>query len=266
MEDIRVYLRQGDITFSKRFIETLRDIDITPTRRNKFMRSGIIINHGNSTPIEVGKKVKKLYILNQPSAIKFCANKITNYEALDAFYPPTYDIHDIHDKTDSIFPLLAKPIKGHHGYGIIKLNSYSEFDKLENRSSYIYQELIDIKHEFRFNILDRNIYQISRKNKLEDITENGGMMFEYTSLGGLDTKAVSQKMFDYVYNVIGKFHEVVGTNLAHYVIDIMKSIDGKYYLTELNSACGLGPYTVGKLDEAISEKYLNTRLEKYRVR
>ena len=53
--------------------------------------------------------------------------------------------------------------------------------------------------------------------------------------------------------------------MCHYTIDVMKGVDNNYYLTEMNSACGLGQYTTSKLIDILTSKYYNGELEKYRV-
>jgi len=262
MPTLKLYLKQSNITFSRNFINVMRSYGFILTRKNRFLRNGILLNHGSSEQIEFGRKVNRFYILNNPSYIHYCSNKMDNYKILSSYYPKT---------TTSIeyinhLPIIAKPINGHHGYGIKILYTPSEvreFDRL-HPSGYIYQNLVKIRHEYRFNIFDRHIYQISRRECSSERTPEGGYVFYYTSLGR--DAGISDKFYDFVYNVISDFHNAIGNNLCHYSIDVMKGIDNKYYLTEMNSACGLGNYTVDKLLKEINASLSNDRLEKYRVR
>lgn len=258
----RLYIRQADIVFSKDFVDRVRGYDVVMTRRNHFNRNGVIINHGNRKSITVGKKANNLYIINKPEAIQNCSNKLVNCKMLKDYYPKLYSsVNDIDN-----YPVIVKPINGHHGYGIEVFDNeedISSFFDNHSISKYIIQQFIDIKHEYRFNIIDRNVYQVSHKMRQEGETEGGGFIFSYRSLGK-DAK-ISKEFWKYVYNIIDIFHGHIDDDLGHYCIDIIKGMDKKYYLTELNSACGLGEFTLGKLIEELEEKYANGDLDKYKV-
>jgi glutathione synthase/RimK-type ligase-like ATP-grasp enzyme len=183
------------------------------------------------------------------------------YQILKDYCPPIFsNIEKI-----NTLPIIAKPVNGHHGYGIVTLSTPSqirEFNRLHPHG-YLYQKKITINHEYRFNILDGDIYQISRREKLPTLTPDGGFMFSYQSLG--EDAGLSDKFYEFVNNVIHEVHNHLGDNLCHYTIDVMKGMDKKYYLTELNSACGIGDFTATKLYDLIRYKLLHGQLEKYRV-
>jgi len=262
MNSPNIYLRQGNIVFSQEFVDILRSKEITLTRRNNFTRSCIIINHGNSKPYSIGRNVSKLYFLNHPDAIHYCCNKKHNWNILKDFYPNVYSNSELNG--DINFPIIAKPLNGHHGYGIVVVKDRKQLDSISNKNSYIFQDLIPIKHEFRFNIFDRDVYQVSHRDRHTDTTERGGYIFNYRSLG--EDAKISQKFKDWVKESIRVFHSSVGYDLCHYTIDVMKGEDNEYYLSEINSACGLGDYTLTKLIDVINNKYESGRLENYRVR
>ena len=258
----RLYVRQANIVFSKDFVDRVKEHSVIITRRNHFNRNGVIINHGNGKPITIGKKAKDIYIINKPEAISKCSNKNVNCKILKDYYPKLYDSIDSIDN----YPVIVKPINGHHGYGIEVFDNeedISNFFDTHSIGKYIIQQYIDIKHEYRFNIIDKEVYQTSHKMRQEGETDGGGFIFTYRSLGK-DAK-ISQKFWDYVDNIINDFHEEVGSDLGHYCIDVMKGFDKKYYLTEINSACGLGDFTLGKLIEELDIKYSNGDLDKYKV-
>lgn len=262
-----MYLRQGNIVFSRDFVDTLKDKGVVLTRKNIFKRSGIVINHGNTKPIKKGRKVRELYLLNQPEYIKYCSNKLKNYNILEEFYPhTTEDINDV-DK----FPVLVKPLNGHHGYGIKRIDDMNELSSYFNtvKGKHLIQEYIPIKHEYRFNILDKDVFQVSHKQRIYNDdgtpmkTDKGGMVFSYRSLGS--NAKISDKFWDYINRVILKFHNSVGNHLADYCIDVIKGKDNTYYLSEINSAYGIGHYTSDKLIETINNKYISGELDKYMV-
>jgi len=265
---MRMYLRQGNIVFSRQFVDTLKQNDIILTRKNHFKRNCIIINHGNTTPLTISKKADKVYLLNKPDAIHWCSNKLHNYEILKEYYPET----TTNQSDVQHYPVIAKPLHGHHGYGIKRFNYMRDLKNFLNKvkEKYIIQTFIPIKHEFRFNVINREVFQVSHKQRVYDNngnplkTDNGGMVFSYRSLGS--NAKISSKFWKYINGVIEKFHNTVGYDLADYCIDVIKGEDGKYYLSEMNSAYGIGQYTLEKLIDRIDALYENNHLENYKVR
>ena len=261
MPKLRKYLRQGNITFSRGFIDSVMDIGLIPTRRNHFVGSSLVLNHGNHNPVTINDRALKFYLLNRPEFIYTCSNKVKNHSILSTYYPKTYkDIKKI-DK----YPVILKPIHGHHGYGIKIANTYRELLKiLKNNTNYIIQEYIDVKREYRFNVFDKKIYQVSRKELTNQRTDKGGYVFNWVSLG--NNAGISDKFWNFIYDIIDSYHDYVGNGMCHYCIDIMKGFDNEYYLTEINSAGGLGELTANKLITIMNNKLSNGELEKYRVR
>lgn len=258
---MKKYIRLGNITFSKEFIERMKEFDLLVTRRDKFVKPNVImLNHGNSNNIAFGSKVNNFVLLNHPRSIRFCANKLDTYNALTEYSPQTY----LSKEDVDTFPIIAKRITGYHGYGATVINTPEELQEFNGRG-YLYQKLLNIKYEYRFNVLDGEVYQVSRRAKRNgEMTDKGGYSFSYKSLG--KEAKISDKFWIWVCDVIGKIESEIGNDLAHYALDVIKTEDGKYYVCELNSACGLGDYTLTKLLKAIDKKYNNGDLEKYRVR
>jgi len=264
---MEIYLRKGDIVFSKGFLDVIKESGIIPTRKNFFRKDSLVINHGNSNLIKLGKNVKKFYIINKPELIKFCVNKYKNFELLKEFYPET-NLSPIKVKK---YPVMVKPLNGHHGYGIKKIDNYILLSKYlkQNTNTHLIQEFIPIKHEFRFNVFDREVFQVSHKERIMDgdvpaQTNKGGMVFSYRSLG--DNARISDKFWDYINSVISSFHLKIGNDIGNYCIDVMKSTDNKYYLSEINSAYGIGQFTITKLNNLLLSKLKRGDLEKYRIR
>jgi glutathione synthase/RimK-type ligase-like ATP-grasp enzyme len=259
----RVAFRLADISFSRDFVHTLTNSDVIITRKNFFNRNRFLINHGNHSPITIGRDVDRFYLINKPDHIRFCANKMTSAKFLPRYYPDFYSsVGEIRE-----FPVIAKPLHGYHGIGIRILNNRHELRRFfENHQfgNYIVQDLIPISHEYRVNIFDREIFQISEKIRLEEHQRRGGIEFEWRSLG--EDARMKAKFHTFIDNVINDFHKKVGYNLGSYCFDVMKSGDGDYYLCEINSAYGIGELTLQKLLTKIEEKHARRRLESYRVR
>jgi hypothetical protein len=260
---MKVYLRQPKITFSKDFVNTIKKHGIVLTRGNKFIRNGVMINHGNPKDIKIGRKVNTFYLINKPNYIKYCSNKAKNIDILKKYYPKTFNnVEDIKDKD---FPIIAKPLNGHHGYGIEIFDDITSLSSFVHsiKEPYILQRYIPIKHEYRFNVFDKTIYQVSHKQKLDARTDKGGLLFSYRSLGS--NAGISDKFWNFIDNVIKDFHDVIDINLGDYCIDVIKGQDKEYYLSEINSAYGIGNYTLEKLITIIDNKIRKGELEKYRV-
>ena len=257
-----IILRQSKIVWSKDFINLLKSEGILLTRRNKYGSSSILINHGNTEPIALKDRVRKFYVINNPKSVKYCSNKKLNYDILESFYPDTC----IHPADVREFPVIVKPVNGHHGYGIKICKTREELNRLilNTSTTYVIQKFIPIKHEYRFNILDREIFQVSRKIRQEGSTPQGGFIFMYKSLGA-DAK-VKIKFKRFIQATIDLFHKEVGYDVGSYCIDVIKGTNNKYYLSELNSGYGIGQFTLTKLMNAIKYKYEKGDLEPYKVR
>jgi glutathione synthase/RimK-type ligase-like ATP-grasp enzyme len=253
----RYVFRLGDITFSRDFIRCLRSRGVVSSRRDSFGRSCVMVNHGNSHNITIKPKVKSFYLINNPRYIRYCSNKSTNMNVLEEYYPDTYKYpHQVKS-----YPVVVKSPHGYHGSGVRKANNKRELRRLLTNDSII-EEFIDIKNEYRFNVLDKDIYQISRKNLIEGW--NGRFEFEWVSLG--KDAQLSNRFYRFVEKIIYQFHDNVGSNLGSYAVDVIKGKDGKYYLSEINSAFGIGEFTIDRLLDTLNKKYYRGDLEKYKVR
>jgi glutathione synthase/RimK-type ligase-like ATP-grasp enzyme len=259
----RILFRLADIRFSRDFIDNLSDYGVIISRRNFFNRNGIIVNHGNHTPLRIGKKPSEVYVINEPSAIRYCSNKLESCKILPRYYPDYYNSYrDVKD-----FPVIVKPLHGHHGIGIRVLNSRHElirFFQNHSQDNYVIQDLIPIQKEYRFNIFDREVYQVSEKIKLDEEFRRNGIEFSFRSLG--DNPQISPKFYSFIDGIIKDFHKFIGYRLGSYCLDVLKSTDNDYYLCEINSAYGIGQFTSEHLLDRIKDKYANGKLKYYRVR
>ena len=258
--NIRLLMRMGNITFSKEFVNTIKEFGFVPTRKNHFNASAICINHGNGRQFTLGHNVKKFISLNNPDYISTVSSKKKSYNILEKFYPKTFfNARDV-----NIFPVVAKLTNGHHGYGLAYINNKKDLEKHKG-NAHLFQQKVDCKHEFRFNVLDGEIFQVSHRDKLSDFTEQGGLQFQYMSLKSHGSNMVSNKLQKFVDDVMYTMKEKVGINLPSYCIDVMKDKNGEYFLSELNSGYGIGQHTCRKLSECLEKKYDKGELEKYRL-
>jgi len=264
---LQIYLRLANIVYSRNFIDTVRNSGIRITRRNKFLRNSIVINHGNSKPISFGRKVNRGYILNLPEYIQYSSNKLKTLKLLKEYFPDTC----LKPENVDFKPIIVKPLHGHHGYGIqVFYNKEDLYEFLKHTNEkYIIQRFIPIKHEFRFNVLGDTIFQVSHKERLYDennnpvYTDKGGMVFRYRSLGS--NAKISDKFWNYVYSIVDDINSKLNYKLADYCIDVIKGTDKQYYLSEINSSYGIGTFTINKLLETINDKFRFGELEIYRV-
>lgn len=253
-------MRMGNITFSKDFVNTIREAGFTPTRKNHFNASAICINHGNGRPFTIGKNVKTFISINNPNYISTVSDKKKSYKLLEKFYPKTFfNARDV-----NIYPVVAKLTNGHHGYGLAYINNKKDLERHKG-NAHLFQEKVDCRHEFRFNVLDNEVFQVSHREKLSDFTDNGGLQFKYMSLKAHGSNMVSKQLQKFVSGVMDTMNKRVGNGLASYCIDVMKGKNGKYYLSELNSGYGIGQHTCKKLVECLEKKYDNGELDKYRL-
>lgn len=252
-------IRLGNIPFSKPFYNVCRDRGIKITRKDTFNKNCIILNHGNQVPITISSNVKVCYLLNQPNSIHTCSNKRTNMNILPTFYPKVYKGGDAVE-----FPVVIKTPHGFQGTGVKKAIGKRQFERVINLlgTDVIIEEYIPIRSEYRFNVFDKTIYQISRKDMVSGWESK--FEFEWVSLG--DEAKLSSSFYKFVDRVIDTLYNEVGDNLCSYAIDVIKSENGKYYLSEINTAFGIGEFTADRLIICIENKLKNKELLKYRVK
>lgn len=256
----RIVVRLGNIKFTQDSIDTWKAYGVMVSRARGYVKDSVVINHGNSKNFKVGRGVRRLYLLNHPKYIEFSVDKWKGYTLLKPYYPETYLASDYDGQLD--YPFVAKPVTGYHGYGFQIIHDDNELEKVQNLNRpYILQEYLERSVEHRFNVIDGEIYQVS-KRIVKDGMEGGCV--RYKSLGR-DAK-LSEAYWDFVHRAVNDFSDAVEDKIASYCIDVMKSKDGLYYLSETNTAFGVGGLTVEKLLETLRRKYDSGDLEKYRVR
>lgn len=253
------YIRFGNITFAKSFIEQARESGFICTRRHSFKKPTIILNHGNPDSL---KTHQDTILLNHPEAIKYCMDKGLTSDLIADFMPTHYTPKGRTIRQEHInYPIMVKPVKGYHGNGIRKINCIDKLSGLD-LSRYIIQDYISTKREYRFNILDGTIYQISRKEIVSQTPIR--IKFDYISLG--TGAKLSGKFFDYIKAVIAQISNELDNTMPHYAIDVLKAKTGKYYVAELNSAPGLYGRTFEKFQACLYEKLNAGDLEKYQFK
>ena len=255
MNPPKIFLRLANIIFSKPFIIETNAANLITTRRNTFKRPCIILNHGNAQPITT---TPDTILLNHPDAVKYCINKNITRELIPGYMPDHYNPDTL---TPKHFPVIIKPTTGHHSKGFKVIHTPQELSDTPGIDRYIIQAHIETKGEYRFNIFDNTIYQISRK---EIITRTADRTtFNYISLGA-DAK-LSPKFYDFIHSAMHDITNELENTLPHYAIDILKATTGRYYICELNSAPGLTGLTLPKLTSTITRKLYAGQLDKYKI-
>ena len=256
----RIVLRLANIIYSKNCLDSAREHNLFPTRRRVFPSNTIVINHGSTDRILFKRNARNCYVINKPEFIKYSSDKLQTYKLLKDFHPPTYTYSDRSKLKDNV-EYIIKPRFGHQGRQMKYLNGLRA--KIYLTPSKIAQVKMPIKYEFRFNVFDDKIYQISKKIKTRDI-ETGRCDFNWVSLGS--NAKLHPNHFRFVRDIINEINSKLNHGLGSYAVDTMKTYDKKRYLVELNTSFGLGYYTSGRFYDIIRTKYFNGELEKYRVR
>lgn len=251
---MRVYLRHS-IPLQRSLVDACKKEGVIVTRRSHFKRSGVVINHGDSRAITIGRRVKRLYVLNSPDIIRFAKDKQASLKSLRDFYPETLD-----SLCAVTLPCLVKPRFGRASEGIVKCDSVEELSEvLRWTRRYIVQELVEnVTSEFRFNVFNSNVYQVSRKEKQSD----GG--FVYTSLG--PAAELSEAFWQWARDCVDAIDTATGGKLVSYALDVIRQKGGHYYLCEVNSAYGLKGFTAKRFVKLVKEAYEEGALEEYRVK
>lgn len=253
------YIRFGNITFAKSFIDQARESGYICTRRNNFKKPVIILNHGSPDFL---KTHQNTILLNHPTAIKYCMDKSLTSSIISDFMPIHYTPESRTLNQEGInYPIIMKPTTGYHGNGIKIINGIDELNGLD-LSRYVIQEYVKTKREYRFNILDSTIYQISRKEIVSQTPTR--IKFDYISLG--TGAKLSGKFFNYTQAVISQINNELNNTLSHYAIDILKAKSGRYFVAELNSAPGLYGLTFEKFKTCLDKKLEAGNLDKYKFK
>ena len=255
---MKIYFRlPKSLIFSKDTVKTIREIGCIPTRRDTFKSNSIIINHGNSNPITL--KGENIYLINRPTYINLSSNKLKTKELLSKYQPREININEIER-----FPVVIKLPFGCQGKGVFLVDSINALRNiLSAHKSVVIEEYKEPLHEYRFNVLDGKIYQISRKDMVTG-WDSKKFKFQWVSLGA--NAGLHKNTFKFVNSIINDIVKSTNYGLSSFAVDIIKSIDKKRYLTEINSAFGISNYTAVRLINTLLDKYENGELEKYRVR
>lgn len=205
----------------------------------------ILINWGCS---HVERKIVAQRVLNNSLAVGKAVNKLTAFRCLnenaDINIPLfTTNLDDAQHVIEHWGPVVCRTkLNGHSGEGIVISNTVEELVDAPLYTQYIKKTL-----EYRVHVMHNEVFFVQRKaRKMEVPNEEvnwqvrnlaGG--FIYANQDVEVPQEVEQQAIDAI-NALG---------LDFGAVDIIKGVDRKYYVLEVNTACGLAGTTLDKYVE-----------------
>lgn len=208
------------------------------------MRGAAVINWGAS---EIKRPLLNHTIINHPDAIRKAVNKLETFKALDG----EVSIPDWTESRDEAYGWLAegstvivrKKLTGHSGEGIVVVEG--EDNELEEAP--LYTRYIRKKNEYRVHVNQGEVFFVQRKARKLGVPDDyvnwkirnhaNGFIFAHQDVE-VDDVAKSQAI------------SAVGELGLHFgAVDIVRSIDRKWYVLEVNTACGMEGETLVRYTE-----------------
>lgn len=245
-----------NIPFSEQTKNALRENSIRVTHEHYFNRpvDYFLINHGSSSPPVFGPRVKRHHILNKHDDIKFSTHKNLMYDAVKGkdirvapyvFIPANTKLEDAIG--DFPFPYILKPNMGRHGMGalVVKdLNTMKHIPaNMQFNVDYIAQTYLNVETEYRFNFIDGEIVNISKKILPAEKHLHPGVFDDWLSLG------LATDLNPAAHELAKKINDNFLFNSV--AVDVLKCRNDddkvRYYFGEINTAYGVGPLTASKI-------------------
>lgn len=213
----------------------------------------VVINWGASKIERQFPNLKKIF--NKPEAVAIASNKLSTFKALQR---DGVNIPEFTTKKEEANKWLAKSevvartvLNGHSGIGITIIEKGA--DNLPDAK--LYTEYVPKRHEYRIHVFEDKAFFVQRKARKQEVPDEevnwkvrnlaGGFIFAHKEVViGEDAKEQAVKA-------------VKALGLDFGAVDIVyNEKQQKYYVLEVNTACGLEGTTLEKYVEQF-EKALN---------
>lgn len=201
-----------------------------------------VLNWGcSSLPVEV----MKCDVLNQPSAVATCANKLFAFQKLDGGAPiPRWTTDPEVAKSWGCSVVERHSLSGHSGEGIKIKTKYEELEEAP-----LYVEYIGKEQEYRIHIFGDEVIDVQRKARKLDVPDEEVNWQIRNLAGGF---VYVRKGFDVHEHILEAAKKAVDCLYLDFgAVDIIQGVDGNPYVLEVNTAPGLTGTTLEKYIEAV---------------
>jgi glutathione synthase/RimK-type ligase-like ATP-grasp enzyme len=213
--------------------------------------SGAIINWGNSAFYR--DMTYETELLNHPDAVAKAVNKLEAFKALDGHVsvPKWSESYDEAFKwfTDHIVVVCRTKLTGHSGEGIV-IEDDTKPPVLFTAAP-LYTQYVRKRGEYRLHVFRDKVFFTQRKARNKDVPDEevnwkirnhaNGFIFAHIDV---DVEPQAQQ---YAIDAV----RVLGLDFG--AVDIIKGVDNKWYVLEVNTACGLEGTTLEKYVEVFKE-------------
>jgi glutathione synthase/RimK-type ligase-like ATP-grasp enzyme len=208
-------------------------------------RDKVLLRYGNIQPVPCIDTV-----FNPISFISLVGSKkrFSDFCLENEFLSPKFNFNG---RPENYPVLIRTTLSGAGGKGIILIRNEAEFNN-NFRQGYCWTPFIKTKKEFRFHVFDGTIYRIFEKVKEGEEEElpirnnDRGYTFVRKNV------EVFPKSQELVSRLNGLFN--LPNNCLFYGLDVGVTLDGKLFIFEANSACGLNENTANDLADKILER------------
>lgn len=207
---------------------------------------GAIINWGNSAFYR--NMTYETELLNPPDAVAKAVNKLQAFKALDGHCPiPKWT--ELLEEAIKWFPepiVQRAKLTGHSGEGIFI--AYEDKDLI---GAPLYTQYIKKVNEYRLHVFRDKVFFVQRKARNKDVPDeqvnwqvrNHANGFIFANID-VDVPEVAKQ---YAIDAV----RVLGLDFG--AVDIIYGTDHKWYILEVNTACGLEGTTLEKYTEVFKE-------------
>lgn len=212
-------------------------------------RAGVVINWGAS-------KIKRTLwgiqeILNNEQSVALASNKLETFKALSAAGVSVPDWTEdmlvaAEWSKDGADVVARKKLNGHSGDGIVIAEN-----KEQLVDAPLYTRYIKKKEEYRIHVFQGEAFFVQRKARKLDVPKEDVNWKVRNLAGGFIFANVGVEVDDVAR------HEacaaVAALSLDFGAVDVILGTDGKYYVLEVNTACGLEGTTLEKYVEKFQQ-------------
>ena len=206
-----------------------------------------VINWGNarSTP-----EVDKCSVINHPSAVAVCVDKLKFYNTIPEFVPPYWTSREpAEELVKEGFCIVARTVlNGHSGEGIVIINSPEEMVDAP-----LYVQYVKKEQEYRVHIFNDEVFHVQRKARVKDIPDDQINWKVRNLAGGFIYQQNDFEVPESVLNYAKSCMVQVGLDFG--AVDVIYHQRYGTFVLEINTAPGLAGKTLQKYKEQFERYY-----------
>lgn len=220
--------------------------------KKEALRTDVLINWGAG---HIKREYQADAVFNQPEAVQKAVNKLRTFRTLKGLVPMP-DFTESHQEASRWLAeghtvIERETVTGHSGKGIVVHEPDDLF--IKDNGSPLYTKYIEQEQEYRVHVFLGNAFFFQRKARKKAVPDDkvnwkirnhdNGFIFAHKEV------VVPRAGFDIA--VLAVHH--LGLDFG--AVDLMQGKDGKWYVIEVNTACGMEGTTLQKYAEQFEQYY-----------